>query len=244
MVKQADHVVCDSIAIERYILKTYGKYEPRTSFIAYGSDLAGSQLADDDQRFTEWLKAKGLRPFSYHLIVGRFVSENNFETMIREFMASQSQKDLVIIATANDKFLAQLEARLNFSKDRRIKFVGTVYDQDLLKKIRENAYAYLHGHSVGGTNPSLLESLSSTKLNLLYKVPFNQEVARQAGLYWDKEKGSLRRLIEKAERLSRQAVQEFGQAARQRIEQAYSWPMIASEYEELWLTKGGEARAK
>lgn len=244
MVKQADHVVCDSIAIERYILKTYGKYEPRTSFIAYGSDLAGSQLADDDQRFTEWLKAKGLRPFSYHLIVGRFVPENNFETMIREFMASQSQKDLVIIATANDKFLAQLEARLNFSKDRRIKFVGTVYDQDLLKKIRENAYAYLHGHSVGGTNPSLLESLSSTKLNLLYKVPFNQEVARQAGLYWDKEKGSLRRLIEKAERLSRQAVQEFGQAARQRIEQAYSWPLIASEYEELWLTKGGEARAK
>ena len=90
MVRQADHVVCDSIAIERYILKTYGKYEPRTSFIAYGSDLAGSQLADDDQRFTEWLKAKGLRPFSYHLIVGRFVPENNFETMIREFMARRT----------------------------------------------------------------------------------------------------------------------------------------------------------
>jgi rhamnosyltransferase len=101
--------------------------------------------------------------------VGRFVPENNFETMIREFMASKSRKDLAIITTANDRFLAKLEKKLHFKQDPRIKFVGTVYDQDLLRKIRENAYAYLHGHLVDGTNPSLLESLSSTKLNLLLR---------------------------------------------------------------------------
>lgn len=167
-----------------------------------------------------------MRTGQYHLIVGRFVPENNFETMIREFMASKSRKDLAIITTANDRFLAKLEEKLHFKQDPRIKFVGTVYDQDLLRKIRENAYAYLHGHSVGGTNPSLLESLSSTKLNLLYDVAFNQEVARQAGLYWSKEPGNLRRLIEKVKVFSQQAVEDFGQAARRRVAHAYSWPRL------------------
>lgn len=235
MVKNCDQVICDSIEIERYILKNYGKYRPETAFIAYGSQLAASPLGDSDQLFNNWLKEKKLRTGQYHLIVGRFVPENNFETMIREFMASKSRKDLAIITTANERFLAKLEEKLHFKRDPRIKFVGTVYDQDLLRKIRENAYAYLHGHSVGGTNPSLLESLSSTKLNLLYDVGFNQEVARQAGLYWSKEPGSLRRLIEKVEGFSQQAVEDFGQAARERVAHAYSWPAIAGEYEELWL---------
>ena len=95
----------------------------------------------------------------------------------------------------NDKFLNELENRLHFSKDKRIKFVGTVYDQELLKKIRENAYAYFHGHTVGGTNPSLIEALGSTDLNLLVNVGFNKEVAIDSALYWDREEGKLARLI-------------------------------------------------
>ena len=90
--------------------------------------------------------------------------------MIREFMQSRSAKDFVIITTANNKFLEKLEQNLHFKKDKRIKFVGAVYDQELLKKIRENAYGYFHGHEVGGTNPSLLEALGSTNLNLLLDV--------------------------------------------------------------------------
>ena len=72
-------------------------------------------------------------------------------------------------------------------KRQRIKFVGTVYDQELLKKIRENAYAYFHGHTVGGTNPSLIEALGSTDLNLLVNVGFNKEVAEDSALYWSRE---------------------------------------------------------
>ena len=88
---------------------------------------------------------------------GRFVPENNFETMIREFMKSKTDKDFAIITTKDDKFLAELDNKLHFSKDKRIKFVGTVYDKELLKKIRENAYAYFHGHEVGGTNQACLK---------------------------------------------------------------------------------------
>ena len=70
--------------------------------------------------------------------------------------------------------------------DKRIKFVDTVYDKQLLKKIRENAYGYFHGHEVGGTNPSLLEALASTKINLLLNVEFNKEVAKDGALYWNR----------------------------------------------------------
>ena len=170
MVKQADLLICDSKSIEMYIRSTYAEYMPHTMFIAYGADLQASRLLDDDQKFLNWCQEKGIRKKEYYLVVGRFVPENSFEVMIREFMASKTRRDLSIITTVNDKFLAELEKKLHFKKDKRIKFVGSVYDQELLKKIRENAYAYLHGHTVGGTNPSLIEAMSSTQLNLLFNV--------------------------------------------------------------------------
>lgn len=106
----------------------------------------------------------------------------------------------------NDKFLNELEEKLHFKSDKRIKFVGTVYDQELLKKIRENAYAYFHGHTVGGTNPSLIEALGSTDLNLLVDVGFNKEVAEDCALYWSRKPGSLAKLIDKADQMNKNDV--------------------------------------
>ena len=160
--------------------------------------------------------------------------ENNFETMIREFMKSKTDKDFAIITTKDDKFLTELDSKLHFSKDKRIKFVGTVYDKELLKKIRENAYAYFHGHEVGGTNPSLLEALGATKLNLLLGVGFNREVAEDAALYWTKEEGNLATLIDKADALSKEEVELLGQKAKKRIKDAYSWEYICQRYLETW----------
>ena len=97
-------------------------------------------------------------------------------------MKSKSKKDFAIITNVNDKFLNELEKKLHFRNDRRIKFVGTVYDQELLKKIRENAYAYFHGHTVGGTNPSLIEALGSTDLNLLVLIEKLQKIAHCIGV--------------------------------------------------------------
>lgn len=164
--------------------------------------------------------------------------ENNYEIMIKEFMNSQSTKDFVLITNVNDKFLSELENKLHFKKDERIKFVGTVYDQELLMKIRENAYGYLHGHEVGGTNPSLIEALGSTNLNLLLNVGFNREVAEDTAIYWRKESGSLEELINHADQLSMKSIQEFGQKAKKRIKDTYSWRYIAGQYEKVFL-KGG-----
>lgn len=240
MVKWSDLVICDSKTIEQYIHECYdGKgikgRSPKTTFIAYGAETRKSKLADDDKKLMDWYAKKGLKPFCYYLVVGRFVPENNYETMIREFMLSHSQRDFAIITNVNEKFLEELEKKLHFKKDKRIKFVGTVYDQELLMKIRENAYGYFHGHEVGGTNPSLLEALGSTDLNLLLNIGFNKEVAEDAAVYWTKAKGSLAALIDKADKVSPENRAEYSKKAKRRIKDAYSWQFICDRYEEEFL---------
>ena len=234
MVRSADLLVCDSKNIEKYIRKTYRKYHPKTRFIAYGSEVEPSAPGETDVKYEEWLKAHGLRRKEYYLVVGRFVPENNFETMIREFMASDSERDFAIITTTNGKFYNRLLETLHFEDDPRINFTGTVYDQELLKKIRENAYANFHGHEVGGTNPSLLEALGSTDLNLLLNVGFNREVAEDAALYWTKEQGNLSALIHRADRMTESEIRRFGQLAKDRVREHYSWDQIVAEYEALF----------
>jgi rhamnosyltransferase len=239
MTKRADLLVCDSKNIEKYIQQTYAAYHPKTTFIAYGAETRKSALADDDEKLRAWYAEKGLAPKGYYLVVGRFVPENNYETMIREFMASKTRKDFALITNVSEGFLEELKEKTGFHKDSRIKFVGTVYDQELLMKIRENAYGYFHGHEVGGTNPSLLEALGSTELNLLLGVGFNREVAEDAALYWTKEAGNLARLIESADEMSADEIAALGEKAKNRIATAYSWEFITSEYEKLFLAEGG-----
>jgi rhamnosyltransferase len=235
MIKDCDLIICDSKNIEKYVREEYARYDPNTIYISYGADLEPSVLADDDEKFTGWLDEKGLRADEYYLVVGRFVPENNVETIIREFMSSSTTKDLAIITTENKSLYNSLEKKLHFSEDPRIKFVGTVYDQELLKKIREHAYAYLHGHQVGGTNPSLLEALASTKMNLLLNVGFNREVAGRSALYWNKIKGSLSQLIADCDAMSEQERARFGRRAKKRIRDEYSWRYITDTYEKLFL---------
>lgn len=240
MIKWSDFVICDSINIEKYIHKCYdGKgikgRSPKTIYVAYGAETRKSKLADDDEKLLAWYKSKGIKPHEYYLVVGRFVPENNYETMVREFMRSKSKKDFAIITNVNDKFLEELESKLHFRADKRIKFVGTVYAQELLKKIRENAYAYFHGHEVGGTNPSLLEALGSTELNLLLDVGFNREVGQEAALYWNKEDGDLANLIDQVDEMDNQQRSEYGLKAKERINSAYSWQLIGEKYKRAWL---------
>lgn len=240
MVKHCDLVICDSVNIEQYIHRCYDgrglrKENPKTTFIAYGAETRESQLPDDSPVFQNWLDIHGLKRNEYYLVVGRFVPENNYETMIREFMKSHTAKSFAIITNVNDKFLSELEEKLHFKSDSRINFVGTVYDQELLMRIRQDAYGYFHGHEVGGTNPSLLEALGSTKLNLLLDVGFNREVAEGAALYWSKDDGSLAAMIDAADQLNQETIDEMGRKAKARIRQAYSWEYICERYAEEFL---------
>lgn len=151
-------------------------------------------------------------------------------------MSSHTKKDLVIVTGyQNNKLYQKLDEKYHFINDKRIKFVGTIYDDPLLKSIRMNAFAYLHGHEVGGTNPSLLEALGSTKLNLLLNVGFNQEVGIDTCIYWSKEHGNLKKLIEHVETFDQDYIDTLGKEAKKRIINAYSWELIVNKYENLFL---------
>lgn len=237
MVKHADLLICDSQNIETYIQKEYRRYRPKTTFIAYGAQSAPSALADDDPKLLEWYRAHGLRAHEYYLVVGRFVPENNYETMLREFMKTDTSRAFALITDVGEEFLTELKQRTGFDKDPRIRFTGTVYDKELLKKIRENAFGYFHGHEVGGTNPSLLEALASTDLNLLLDVGFNKEVALATAFYWEKQEGSLAALIGQAERMRPEEIQALGRRAKERIDRYYSWEYITDRYEKIFVKR-------
>lgn len=234
MAKHADLLICDSVNIEKYIKEEYKKYNPKTTFIAYGSNLEKTKN-EDTKKIENWYNEKEISKNDYYLIVGRFVPENNYETMIKEFIKSKTNKKLVIITNVEkNKFYEELKEKTKFDKDERIKFVGTVYDTPLLKQIRENAYGYIHGHEVGGTNPSLLEALATTKLNLLLDVGFNKEVAKQGAMYWNKEEGNLSNLINSLENISDEEKEKYGTIAKRRIEEEYNWNKIVTEYEKIF----------
>ena len=235
MVKNSDMIICDSKNIERYIKETYKAYSPNTMFIAYGAEVRKSILSDDDEKLLDWYNNNGLAAKDYYLVVGRFVPENNFQFMISEFMKSKTKRKFALITNVSDRFLDELKRKTGFEKDPRIKFVGTVYDKELLMKIRENAYGYFHGHEVGGTNPSLLEALSATDLNLLLDVGFNREVAEESSLYWEKSDYSLASLIDKADNLSKDEISEYAELSTRRIEKEYNWNLIASKYFDVFM---------
>lgn len=235
MIKHADLLICDSKNIEKYIKEDYKKYNPKTTYIAYGADIEKSSLKDDDEKFTNWCAEKNVNPKNYFLVVGRFVPENNYETMIREFMKSSTDKDFVLVTDVKrNKFYDNLRKKTGFENDKRIKFVGTVYNQELLKKIREQAFAYFHGHEVGGTNPSLLEALASTDLNFLIDVGFNREVAEDSAIYWTKEEGALCSVISKSHELNLPEVNQYALSSTLKIEKDFGWKKIIKQYEEVF----------
>lgn len=235
MVKHANLIVCDSQNIEVYIHNEYKKYKPKTTYIAYGTEVEKSKFNKDTNEVVKWYDEKDISPDEYYLVVGRFVPENNYELMLREFMKSNTKKEFVLITNVEkNKFYEKLRKKTHFDEDKRIKFVGTVYDQELLKYIRENAFAYLHGHEVGGTNPSLLEAMSSTKMNLLLDVGFNREVGKDSAFYWSKESMNLCQLIDKIEEYDQDCRQSFSKQAKLIVENYFSWDDINKKYKRIF----------
>lgn len=233
MVRQADRVICDSKVIENYICQKYQKYSVGTEYISYGAEPFRK---GKEEQWERWSQKWGIQENEYYLIVGRFVPENNFYFMLKEFHASDTAKKLIMITNPDNKKLMKSLMRIpGIREDERIKFAGTVYDEELLMQIRRNAFAYIHGHEVGGTNPGLLEAMACTNLNLLLCVDFNEEAAKDCALYWHKEEGSLRALMEQVEKMGGVQINALGQKARKHIAEFYNWSDVAEKYRTLFL---------
>lgn len=227
MLNSCDLIVCDALGIQKYINSKYPKLKNKTTYIAYGTDKINLNNVDTKSILKEY----NLETNNYLLIIGRFVPENNYELIIKSYMKSTTKKELIIISNISmTNYYNTLVKNTNCLSDKRIHFIDGVYDEIKLSVIRKNAYAYIHGHSVGGTNPSLLEALSLTDLNILYDVEFNKDVGRDACLYF-KNENDLVKILDNLEKFDKKTM---GASCKEIIKNNFTWNIIVKKYKKIF----------
>lgn len=244
MAHAVDYMICDAEEIRNVYNKMIRTKRPKKEFISYGSYPVERVTEPMPSSVKEFFDKWEMKKDNYYLILGRFIPENNYEMMFKGFINSDSSRDLVVVTnykTEIQSFLKHIQESTGYEADKRVKMVGTVYDKELLHYIRQYAHGYIHGHSVGGTNPGLLEAMSETDMNLLYGCPFNYEVGGTAAEYFSNEK-ELTDLIQKIDKYSEDNIQEYGRRAKEKMQSEYSWEGIVEKYKELFhriYNKGG-----
>jgi glycosyltransferase involved in cell wall biosynthesis len=171
----ANRIVADSAAIAKYLRKRYPGLK-KVSTIAYGADIPTEK--PDQKLIEEW----DLQPDGYYIVVCRLEPENHVFEIVEGFERSNSSLPLVVLGNIENPN-AYVRTLLKHSSPR-VRFIGTVFDRKKLEALRSYARAYMHGHSVGGTNPSLLEAMACSNLVIAHDNPFNREVLGDAGLYF------------------------------------------------------------
>jgi rhamnosyltransferase len=232
-VRFADAVVADSKEIKKYI---EGRYKKKAVYITNGVDAPQVEKWDE-QKFSGqgFLKENtALLPKDYWLVVARLEPENNIHVIVQSFLKSNSNRKLAIVGNFSSKKYQQYVMRLlqGASAERRVILTGAIYDTTLLNMLRQNCFAYIHGHSVGGTNPALLEAMSMKNLVIAHDNEFNREVGGQTTLYF-KDVNDLVARIEEIENKP-DSLAHLKEAAYSRVLSHYSWPDIVKEYDKLF----------
>jgi glycosyltransferase involved in cell wall biosynthesis len=217
-VRWSDAVIADAAGIREYYELEFGAH---AQLISYGAPDISSQRP-------ALLAPLDLDPRGYHLVVARFEPENHIDMIVDGYCASRARLPLVVVGAAPyaDAYTARVKARA----DARVRFLGAVWDQELLDELYANALIYLHGHSVGGTNPSLLRAIGAGAATDAFSVSFNREVLGDAGRYWSTA-ADVAVLVESAE-ADRPATLARGERCRTRAG-AYRWDDVAADYEAL-----------
>jgi glycosyltransferase involved in cell wall biosynthesis len=219
-VRWSDALIADAQGIADYYDAEFGA---ATELIAYGAPIVSADRP-------ELLTQVGLRAHEYHLVVARFEPENNVDLIVDGYRRSSAKLPLVVVGSAPyaDAYTAQVHGLA----DERVRFLGSVWDQDLLDQLYASSHTYLHGHSVGGTNPSLLRAIGAGAATVAFDVVFNREVLRDAGRYFHSA-DEVAAEIERAE-AEPDETRRRGRWA-QRSAHRYNWDDVADRYEELCL---------
>ncbi len=214
----SDYLIADSIGIQNYLKK---KYKVDSSFIAYGADLFTAPAREPLAEFK-------LQPYSYDMILARLEPENNIETILAGFEKSLTERTLIIVGNHETSYGEYLKNKFT---DKRIKFLGKIYDINKLNNLRYYSNLYFHGHSVGGTNPSLLEAMASDALICAHNNEFNSSVLSNNAYYFETSE-NVTKLIDTITRSNSIGVFESGNKAK--IANEYSWDKINSDCERLF----------
>lgn len=220
----ASAVVVDSRAIQAELGDQLGV---RSRFIAYGAP----ERAVDEQRVAALLASQGLTPGEYHLVVARFEPENQLLEIVEGYAVTSSTLPLVVVGFAGypgDYARTVIEAA---AEDPRVRLMGAIWDQDLLDALYAGAATYIHGHSVGGTNPSLLRAMSQSTPVIAFDCAYNRETTGDQALFFGGA-GDLADQVKVAEVEPEVAIR-LGREAGLRAAQHYRWPEVTDDFESL-----------
>ena len=229
----ADKNIADSKGIKKYYDE---KYNGTTEFIAYGANQIPN-IEWNEKYLPNTLKEGVTVNPSYWLVVARLEPENNIHTIVDGYIKSDTKKPLVIVG---NYLSAEYEKTLNelvnqAGADKNIIFTGGIYDQTSLNMLRQNCFGYLHGHSVGGTNPSLIEAMAMETIILAHQNQFNDEVCDNTALYFNNSI-ELMNTMNNVDKDPKK-YEQLKTNALARVKKEYSWEKIVSEYHELFAEK-------
>lgn len=223
-VKNSDLLVADSIGIQEYLQK---KYNVESKFIPYGADEIKSC---NDQHINDL----GLEKNGFFLIIARLEPENNIKTIINGVLSSSCKTPIIVIGKKTTVHAKQLISE--YVSREQVQFLGGIYNKEILDALRMNCKLYFHGHSVGGTNPSLLEAMACSSLICAHKNAFNQHVLENDGCYF----GNAEDVKTIVDDIDASVNEEWRANNLEKIRTIYSWNSVINAYENAFqeaLTK-------
>ncbi len=220
-IKKSHYLISDNVGIQQYYKKEYGV---DSFYIAYGADLVSEYNVS-------YLEEYALKPQEYLLLIARLEPENNIELILDSYIMSGSKFPFLVIGNCTTKYGRFLQKKYTST---RIRFIGSIYNMPQLDSLRKYALGYFHGHSVGGTNPSLLEAMASQAFIIAHDNKFNKSVLQHNALYFS----NVEELSSVINRLSVYSSDERNKMIRGNcdlIRTNYSWTYIAKEYEKVFI---------
>ena len=220
--KCASALVTDNPAMQDYYRDEYGA---ETHFTSYG---AANRHGVDTTVYAKL----GLTPKQYLLVVARLEPENNTDLLISQYVKSRVTMPLVVVGDA--PYGPQYMDRLKELANANVLLAGRINDQSKLNALYRGAYLYIHGHEVGGTNPSLLRAMDAGSAPVVLNVPFNAAVIGDTGVIFDKDNDSLSGILR--DLVAHEAtVQEIARRASLRAEKHFRWDTVAADHHDLFL---------
>lgn len=219
-VKESPYLVADNVGIQEYYRTNFGR---EAFFIPYGADLV-------DVFNERFLARYGVAKFEYCILVARLESENNIETILDGHLSSRLKRTFIVVGNHQTSYGTYLKKRYS---DSTIHFIGGVYDKNELDALRHYSLAYFHGHSVGGTNPSLLEAMACGAFIMAHDNPFNKSVLGNSAHYF-KDAGDVRSILDRILELRESDQALFAGKNRDSIRSQYNWEHIVLQHENLF----------
>ncbi|AEH44610.1 protein of unknown function DUF1972 [Thermodesulfatator indicus DSM 15286] len=211
----SDYLIADNPGIKDYYVKNYKL--KNITFIPYGARLFDNPNMD-------FLREFDLEPYSYYMLVSRLEPENNIEMILDGYILSKNKEPFIVVGGLRNKYAKYLLRK--YKNIESIRFVGGIYNYEKLSSLRWYSKLYFHGHSVGGTNPSLLEAMASNSYIVAHDNPFNRYVLGEEAFYF-KTPEDIAKIIKKYTDEFRDV---FIQKNRRKIKEIYNWNRVSAEY--------------